>query len=585
MAEAKTRRKTRSAKSRLAPTVRRAAELAPEIAIVLLGSPSGAARRTPTVELAQLKNGSPGEAVELRLASGRSLELPAEQWEEVSGELKGLIRDELAPLDAEQREAILATLAEATGLDGRASFELSRSLHAVREVLRERLPRCAVSEDQPFGLTIEEVLRVDDATFWVNGWVHDEDGRGEVRIVSPEGARASLTDVAFRYKRPDVVQFYAGLGGDRSRKHGFTACASLPAASRLAEGWIAELRTSDGIEVEIQCPTVVSEPQAVRTRILGELGSRGAVGGELAERHGRPALTRLQERIVAESEIDTVDVYGCPPRTPAVSIVVPLYKRLDFVEHQLLQFSRDPDFDQVELIYVLDSVEQRDELARQARQLFALYGLPFRVVNPTAGAGFAGANQHGIELAGANRLLLLNSDVIPDRPGWIGAMAEFYERTPKIGALGPKLLYEDDSLQHAGLYFHRELGSSLWSNAHCFKGLHRSFAAANLTRAVPAVTAACMMIDRKLYEEAGGLPLHYVQGDYEDSELCLRLAEAGRENWYLPNVELYHLEGQSYVPDARRVPSEYNMWLHSQLHGEQIETIMEDFDPSASGHF
>jgi O-antigen biosynthesis protein len=582
MAETRTRRKAPSARSRSAPTVRRAAELAPEIAIVLLGSPSGTAAGVPTVELARLTNGAASsEAVELRLASGRRLELPAEKWEEVSGELKGLIRDELAPLDAQSREAILATLAGATGLDGQASFELSRSLHAIREVLRERLPRCAVSEDQPFGLAIEEVLRIDDSTFWINGWVHDEDGRGEVRVVSPEGARASLTEAAYRYARPDVVQFYAGLGGDRGRKHGFTSCVSLPAASRLTEDWIAELRTSDGIEVEIQCPTAVSEPLAVRARILGELGSKGAVGGELAERHGRPALTRLQERIVAESEVDSVDVYGDPPATPAVSIVVPLYKRLDFLEHQLLQFSRDPDFAEVELIYVLDSTEQKEELTKQAQQLFALYGLPFRVVNPTAGAGFAGANNHGIGLAQADRLLLLNSDVIPDRPGWIGAMGEFYERTPKIGALGPKLLYEDDSLQHAGLYFHREPGSRLWSNAHCFKGMHRTFPAANVARPVPAVTAACMMIDRELYEEAGGLPLHYVQGDYEDSELCLRLAEAGRENWYLPSVELYHLEGQSYVAAARRVPSEYNMWLHSSLWGERIAELMAEFDPNA----
>ena len=579
MAEAETRRKARSAKTRSVPAVRRAAELAPGIAMVLLDS--NGAERPPTVELAQLENGASGsEAVELRLASGGRLELPAEQWEEVSGELKGLIRDELAPLDCEDREAILATLAAATGLDGQASFELSRSLHAIREVLRERLPRCAVSESQPFGLAVEEVLRVDDSTFWINGWVHDEDGRGEVWVVSPEGARASLMDTAYRYTRPDVVQFYSGFGGDRGRRHGFTACVSLPAASRLVEGWIAELHTSDGIQVEVQCPTAASEPQAVRSRILGELGAKGPVGGELAERHGRSALTRLQERIVGESKLDSVDVYGSPPSSPMVSVVVPLYKRLDFVEHQLLQFSRDPEFDAVELIYVLDSVDQKDELARQAQQLFALYGLPFRVVNPTAGAGFAGANDHGIGVAGAERLLLLNSDVIPDRPGWIGAMSEFYERTPKIGALGPKLLYEDDSLQHAGLYFHREAGSGLWSNAHCFKGLHRTFPAANVARPVPAVTAACMMIDRALYEEVGGLPHHYVQGDYEDSELCLRLAAAGRESWYLPSVELYHLEGQSYVADARRVPSEYNMWLHSSLWKEQIERSMAEFDPN-----
>jgi GT2 family glycosyltransferase len=160
-------------------------------------------------------------------------------------------------------------------------------------------------------------------------------------------------------------------------------------------------------------------------------------------------------------------------------------------------------------------------------------------------------------------------------------MSRFYEDTDRIGALGPKLLYEDDSLQHAGLYFHRAPGSRVWENAHCFKGQHRSFPAANVARAVPAVTAACMLVDRELYEQVGGLPLHYAQGDYEDSELCLRLLDAGRENWYLPSVELYHLEGQSYAPGERRVYSEYNMWLHTELCGEQIERAMSGFDPLA----
>jgi O-antigen biosynthesis protein len=581
VAEAKTRKKAGVRSRASSRAVRRAAALAPEVAIVVWDSTGSGSVRL-SIEVARLKGGtSAGEAVELLLGSGDRVELSGEQWEEVRGELKALVRDELAPLDVEDREAILATLAEAATLEGHSTFELSRSLHAIREVLRERLPRCAVNEEQPLGLAIEEVLSIDDSTFWVNGWMHDEDGGGEVTIVSPEGARANVTGHAFRYERPDVVQFYSGLGVDPTREHGFTAHVSLPATSRLADGWIAELRTSDGIQLEIPCPSVVGDPRAVRSTILGELGSRGTVGGSLAENHGRPALTRLQEQIVAESEVESVDVYGRPPEEPAVSIVVPLYKRLDFIEHQLLQFAGDHDFGEAELIYVLDSTEQKEELAKQARQLFALYGLPFRVVNLSSGVGFAGANNHGIRLAEASRLLLLNSDVIPDQPGWIGAMSDFYEQTPGIGALGPKLLYEDDSLQHAGLYFHRPAGSELWENAHCFKGMHRTFPAANVSRPVPAVTAACMMIDRDLYDEVGGLPLHFVQGDYEDSELCLRLAAAGRENWYLPSVELYHLEGQSYVSGLRRVPSEYNMWLHSQLHGEQIEQLMADFDPNS----
>jgi GT2 family glycosyltransferase len=578
-----TSRKRRAASRRSGElAVRRAGTLSGDVAILIGEAPSsGRAKAGPPVEVARVRDdGSGAKAVELELASGRRIEMPREQWEEVSGELKALVREELASLDAAAREEVLALLAGATSIGGEPSFELSTSLFGIREVLRERLPRGAVKPEQPAGLAVEQILAIDDSSFWINGWMHDGDGLGEVFAVSPEGARVRVTADATRYERPDVVEFYSGLGLDRTDRHGFIAHFTLASPSLPAAGWIAELHTSDGLQLEIQCPTVVRDPQVARSTILGELGAQGRIGGPLAEAHGRDALTRLQSRIVAESAVESIDSYGEPPADPEVSVVVPLYKRLDFLEHQLLQFSRDPDFASAELIYVLDSTDQSDELAAQARELFALYGQPFQVVNLSSGAGFAGANAHGIEASRGRRLLLLNSDVIPDRPGWIGAMSEFYGETEGIGALGPKLLYEDDSLQHAGLYFHRPAGAELWENAHCFKGLHRSFPAANVARPVPAVTAACMLIDRDLYDEVGGLPLHYVQGDYEDSELCLKLAEAGRENWYLPAVELYHLEGQSYVPGVRRVPSEYNMWLHSELWGSQIEALMSEFDPN-----
>lgn len=515
--------------------------------------------------------------VELAVDNGGAELRPAKGGEEPEGTLKVLLRDGLAALDAERRTEIVAELAASPVVGEHPSLELSGSLYEIREVLRERLPACAVDARQPVGLAVEQILAIDERSFWISGWMHDEDGEGTVTVVSPEGARVEVTKIAQRFERLDVVQFYSSLRGNPTRNHGFTAFFELPAPSLLTDGWVVELETSEGTGVEIRCPAVVVDPLAIRATILGELGNRGPVGGELAASHGRYALSRLQERIVAESEVDSIDVYGELPSEPVASIVIPLYKRLDFVEHQFLQFSTDPDFAEAELVYVLDSVEQKDELAKKARELFALYGLPFKVVNLTAGAGFAGANRHGIEASSAPQLLLLNSDVVPDRPGWLTTMREFYAAQEGIGALGPKLLYEDDSLQHAGLYFHRALGAELWENAHCFKGLHRDFPAANVARPVPAVTAACMLIDRERYEEAGGLPLHYVQGDYEDSELCLRLANAGYENWYLPEVELYHLEGQSYVADTRRVPSEYNMWLHSEIWGDRIEELMSDF--------
>src|SRR4030095_5707952 len=99
--------------------------------------------------------------------------------------------------------------------------------------------------------------------------------------------------------------------------------------------------------------------------------------------------------------------------------------------------------------------------------------------------------------------------------------------------------------------FYREPASGVWRNEHYYKGLHRSLAAANVARRVPGVTAACLMIAADCYRQLGGLNGCYVQGDYEDSDLCLRLIEAGYENWYLSAIDLYHLEGQSYPSEIR----------------------------------
>jgi GT2 family glycosyltransferase len=105
----------------------------------------------------------------------------------------------------------------------------------------------------------------------------------------------------------------------------------------------------------------------------------------------------------------------------------------------------------------------------------------------------------------------------------------------------------------------------------------RDLPAANVARSVPGVTGACLMIDKELYERVGGFPEIYLQGDHEDSEICLRLIQEGYENWYVPEVELYHLESRSYNMDLRVRLALYNRWLHSQRWGDFIAEIMPSY--------
>ena len=291
------------------------------------------------------------------------------------------------------------------------------------------------------------------------------------------------------------------------------------------------------------------------------------------EDHVRPAIERLQQQAQDGARVSIVEQFGAAPSKPDVSIVIPLYKRVDLVEEQLAQFVLDEYLKRQDILYVLDSPEDRDELLEMASRLHPLYEVPFRVAILKRNSGFANANNAGAQISRADLLLLMNSDVLPDRPGWLEQMVAFYGSRHDIGALGPKLLYEDDSIQHAGIHFHRAEGQPVWQDAHYFKGLHRDFPDANVARVVPVVSGACMMIAREQYDAMGGLHGGYVQGDYEDADICLRMMEAGLRNWYLPDAELYHLEALSYSSSLRLPANRYNAWLHTRTWGDRIEQL------------
>jgi GT2 family glycosyltransferase len=496
----------------------------------------------------------------------------------LSVELKTFMREQLAALGPEARAEVLRFLARALAVQPhRGALLLSETLFGVREALRERLPRYLHAPDQPRGMAIDSIMAVDDNSFYMSGWLRDEEAE-IIRFdaVSPEGDRASLRDRLYTFRRPDVTDFFsAGVQSrrDPNEEVGFICFFELDSPSFLGTGWLVEMQNADGSALLAPCPPVLRETVAVRNRILSDPARDRLPDDRLMEDHVMPAMLRISEQVEAATRLRSVIAFGDPPANPQVSIIVPLYKRIDLVEQQLAEFTKDPELAQADLVYVLDSPEQKDELIDLVSRLFPIYLVPLRVAVLQQNVGFANANNAGASIARAPLLLLMNSDVLPDKPGWLSTMASFYLATPRIGALGPKLLYEDGSIQHAGMHFHQPTGSTLWQDAHYFKGLHRAFPDANVTRPVPLVSGACLMIARELYEVHGGLQARYVQGDYEDADLCMRLSDLGLENWYLPEAELFHLEALSYVADLRMPANRYNAWLHTHLWRSRIEAL------------
>ena len=298
----------------------------------------------------------------------------------------------------------------------------------------------------------------------------------------------------------------------------------------------------------------------------------------LMERHVAPAVAAVWAAKPKPSRTPVVRSYGSRATDPAVSIIVPLYGRYDFAEYQMALFADDPEFQNLELIYVVDDPSIFAGFSNACADLHGIYQVPFVLAFSGSNLGFAGANNFGAELARGQHLLFVNSDVMPKRPGWVGELLRTYSSLPKPGLVGAKLLYEDGSLQHAGIEFRRyPPWGGLWINDHPLKG--QSSLGLSGVREVDAVTAACVLIEASLYRELGGFSEDYVIGDFEDSDLCLRASSAGRRSYAALDVELYHLErqSQSRTGDAawRTNLTLYNCWLHNCRWAKLIESTRE----------
>ena len=490
--------------------------------------------RSARLILARTSSGEPAseDMSDLVIKAGdRTISFEPSDLRDGLTDLHGLLRGALVSLDPATRTRVTQFVASCAAPDAahRERVKLSKSLNAVRDALRERLPRNVIAKGERLGLHVESLFQVDQHCYYMRGWIWDPEGEvSRLTVVTPEGSRMELSERLFRYPRPDVQQAYTETALTPDRKdQGFIVYFETDVPSYLSNGWLVEIGTPWDPGLEAQVPPPVSDLEAVKNNVLGDVARERYMEQDLLPHHVMPAMNRLMERHAREVGIEHVIEYGIPPADPVASIVVPLYRRIDFLEQQLAQFVHDPEIREADLVYVLDSPELTQPLLETAARLFPLYRIPFRIAVMTRNSGFAHANNAGVSLSRARKIVLLNSDALPARRGWLGAMASFYDATPGIGALGPKLLYEDDSIQHAGLYFHWEPYSHVWNTETYFKGLHGLLPAANVTRPVPGVTAACMMIDRELYERIGGLRGMYVQGDFEDSDRCLRLAEAG----------------------------------------------------------
>lgn len=162
-----------------------------------------------------------------------------------------------------------------------------------------------------------------------------------------------------------------------------------------------------------------------------------------------------------------------------------------------------------------------------------------RVITNRRNLGFARASNQGAQAARGDFLVFLNNDTIV-QPGWLEELVACARKEEKTGAIGARLLYLDDTIQHAGVVFNEDITQIL----HIYQHYDKDHPAVLKEREFQAVTGACMLVRRDRFFEVGGFEECYQNG-YEDVDLCFKLREQGYKVIYHPQAVAYHLECQT----------------------------------------
>ena len=245
---------------------------------------------------------------------------------------------------------------------------------------------------------------------------------------------------------------------------------------------------------------------------------------------------RVEDAVVPTTYKIQYDIIG----EPMVSIVIPNKDHTDDLEKCLASVYQKSTYKNFEVIVVENnSTEEKTfEYYEEAKLKYN----DLKVIVWDSGFNYSAINNFAVKQANGEYILLLNNDIEVITPDWLEQMLMFAGRKD-VGAVGSKLYYADDTIQHAGVIV--GLGGVA---GHSHKGYAREnpgyMARASIAQNLSACTAACLMIRKDVYDEVGGLEEGYAVA-FNDIDFCMKIRAAGYLIVFTPFAEFYHYESKS----------------------------------------
>ncbi len=225
---------------------------------------------------------------------------------------------------------------------------------------------------------------------------------------------------------------------------------------------------------------------------------------------------------------------------PLVSIIIPNKDHTDDLEKCLSSVYEKSTYKNFEVIVVENNSTEKVTFEYYEEAIKKYNNL--KLITWESGFNYSAINNFAEAQAKGEYVLLLNNDIEVITPDWIEQMLMFAQRKD-VGAVGAKLYYDDDTIQHAGVIV--GLGGVA---GHSHKGFARDnpgyMARAAIVQNLSACTAACLMIRKDVYDEVGGLDEGYAVA-FNDIDFCMKIRKAGYLIVFTPFAEFYHYESKS----------------------------------------
>ncbi len=278
--------------------------------------------------------------------------------------------------------------------------------------------------------------------------------------------------------------------------------------------------------------------------------------------------------------------YHLPPTQPLVSIIIPTRNAYYLLRRCVESIVNKTSYQQYEIL-VIDNGS--DDFKTLSYLRCIQQRIQVRVIRDERPFNYAALNNAAVKQARGSIIALLNNDLEVIAPEWLEEMVSHVIR-PEIGAVGAKLLYPNGTIQHAGVI--TGLGGVAGHSHKHFPGHDVGYCGRlQLIQNLSAVTAACMVLEKQVFDEVGGFDEENLAVAFNDVDLCLRIIDRGYLNLWTPYAQFYHYEsasrGYEDTPEkqarfAKEVEFMKNRWgavrlLNDPAYNPNLTLKTEDF--------